>query len=345
MIDPEAIDWSRIRRVTVVCTIEDDEVDDGVLVALYRSGDRWGVPSGERLPHEDAWDDTVLRVPMSTMGFRRQATHPVAVDEDGLHVVFVVDGGRYTGDRLSGVSVEWWTGPVAEAVALLSEQGDEALAAHVDTAVHAYRTLPYERRAADVARTLVGPYLRATTPEGGSGFGGSAEEWREARGVLLDAVDPTRRAIRFLDHACANGLLAVSMRTWAGESGIALDPYGVDIAPQLVSRARADHPELADRFFVGDALTWRHPDGARFDLVHVLLDVVPARLHRQLVQHQLDEVVAMDGRLVVSQYGDPPSSRSAEELLSRAGFAADGQTRQPMRLGRPRGFPSVWIDA
>ena len=345
MIDTDAIDWARIRLVTVVCTIEDDDVDGGVDVALYRSGDRWCVPSGERLPDEDVWDDTVLRVPLAAMGFRRQATHPVALDDDGRHVVFVVDGGRYAGDRLSGVRVEWWTGPVAEAVALLQRQGDEALAALVEAAVETVRALPYERRAADVARTLVGPYLRAATAEGGSGFGGSPEEWREARGVLVDALDPARRAIRFLDHACANGHLAMSMRTWAAESGVALDPFGVDIAAPLVDRATADHPELSTHFFVGDALTWRHPDGARFDLVHLLLDVVPARLHPQLVQHQLDDVVAAAGRLVVSQYGDPPSSRSAEELLARAGFSADGRTRKPTRLGRPRGFPSVWIDA
>jgi hypothetical protein len=50
-------------------------------------------------------------------------------------------------------------------------------------------------------------------------------------------------------------------------------------------------------------------------------------------------------RLLLSEYGDPPSSRSAETQVTRAGFTVAGRCRQPTRDDRERGFPSVWIDA
>jgi SAM-dependent methyltransferase len=343
--DPDAVAWGRIRRVSVVCLVEDPDATGGAVLVLHQRDGRWVVPSGPRQPGEDVWDDSVLRIPLETMGFRRQETHPFALDHDRRHVVFWVFGGAYAGTRLDAAQVAWWTGSVAAGVSLLRSQGDGALAALVEAADESRRTMSYARRTADVHRTLVGAYLSSGTPQGGSGFGGSGEEWREARGVLVDALELSRPRLRFLDHACANGHLAVSMAAWAAERGIEVDPYGVDIAPELVSRAGGDHPSLAGHFFVGDALTWVHPDGERFDVVHLLLDVVPAARHPELIRHQLDHVVAPGGRLVLSEYGDPPSARSAEAQVTRAGFTVAGRTRQPTRGGRERGFPSVWIDA
>jgi SAM-dependent methyltransferase len=343
--DPDAVDWRRVRTVTVVCLVEDPAVEGGVLVVLHERGGRWVAPSGARTEGEDVWDDSVLRIPMESMGFRRQETHPFALDHDRRHVVFWVTGGKYVGTRMTGAEVPWWTGSVGGAVDLLVAQGDGALARLVETAGESRRAMPYERRAADVQRTLVGPYLAASTPQGGSGFGGTDEEWRDSRGTLADALDPARSPIRFLDHACANGHLAASMAAWGAERGIPVDPYGVDISSALVARARSEHPDLATHFWVGDALDWVHPEGERFDLVHVLLDVIPSGRHRELIGHQLDHVVAPGGRLLLSEYGDPPSSRSAESQVARAGFADSGRCRQPTRGGRDRGFPSVWIGA
>lgn len=342
--EPASVDWSRIKRVTVVCLIEDPEAEGGAWLVLHQRDRRWVVPSGRREPGEDVWDDSVLRIPLATMGFRRQETHPFAIDRDRRHVVFWVDGGRYAGDRMRSAEVPWWTGSVAAGAVLLGEQGDGTLASLVTAAETSRLSMSYEQRAADVHRTLVGAYLSASNPQGGSGFGGSDEEWRDARGILVDALDPGRSSVSFLDQACANGHLAVSMVGWASELGIALDPYGADIAEELVQRARADHPSLASHFFVGDALAWVHPEGRRFDLVHVLLDVVPSERRRDLLHHQLDHVVAPGGRLVVSEYGDPPIARSAEAIVSRLGFRIAGRTRQPTRSGRARGFPSVWIE-
>jgi SAM-dependent methyltransferase len=343
--DPDAVPWTRVTRVSVVCVIEDADATGGVVLALYERHGRWVIPSSPRRAGEDVWDDSVLRIPLETMGFRRQETHPFAIDHDRRHVVFWVNGGRYGGSRMAAPDVPWWTGSMAGGVAVLRAQGDGALASLVAAAEESRRTMTYERRAADVHRTLVGAYLASGTPQGGSGFGGPEEEWREARGVLVDALDHSRARLRFLDHACANGHLAVSVASWAAELGLEVDPYGVDIAPELVDRARHDHPALASHFFVGDALTWVHAESERFDVVHLLLDVVPPSCHRELIRHQLEHVVAPGGRLVLSEYGDPPSARSAEAQVVRAGFVVAGRTRQPTRGGRERGFPSVWVEA
>lgn len=343
--DSDAVDWERVAQVTVVCLVEDPDVPGGAVVVLYQRDGRWMVPSGARRRDEDVWDSSVLWIPLETMGFRRQETHPFAWDPDRGHVAFWVTGGRYAGSRVPAADLAWWSGTVADGATLLQAQGSDDLALLVEAAGESRRSMPYARRTADVRRTLVGSYLAAATPEGGSGFGGTAAEWAEARGVLVEALDPARTSVRFLDHGCANGHLAVSMVTWAAERGVILDPYGVDLAPELVDRARGDHPAYASHFFVGDALTWVHPAGERFDVVHVLLDVVPPSLHAQLLAHQLDHVVAPGGRLVVSEYGDPPSSRSAQAQVERAGFRVAGRTRQPTRAGRPRGCPSVWIQA
>lgn len=343
--DPSGLDWRRIRTVTVVCVVTDAAAEGGVRFVLHQRDQRWVVPTGHRGDDEDVWDESVLRIPLQTMGFRRQATHPFAVDRDRRHVVFWVDGGPYDGTRLAAPDVPWWTGTAAETVDRLRDQGDGALAALVQGAAASRASMSHERRAADLHRTLVGAYLRAETPQGGSGFGGSEAEWRDGRGVLLDALDPDRDRLTFLDQACANGHLAVSLAQWAAELGTTMEPYGADIAPELVERARLAHPALAGHFFIGDALTWRHPEGMRFDLVHLLLDVVVDELRGDLLRHQLEHVVAPGGRLLVSQYGVIAETESAEAVVVRHGFEVAGRTGRPIRSGRPRGFPSVWIAA
>lgn len=164
VVEPDAVPWSRVTRVTVVCFVGDAP---DAPVALHRHDD------GTRLPHR--------------------------------------------------TDVAWWTGPAAEAVALLEAQGDGALARLVAAADEHRRTMTDERHAADLHRTLVGAYLGAATPQGGSGFGGTDAEWRDARGVLADALvglRPTSEPVTFLDHCCANGHLAISFVAWGAERGV-----------------------------------------------------------------------------------------------------------------------------
>jgi 2-polyprenyl-3-methyl-5-hydroxy-6-metoxy-1,4-benzoquinol methylase len=331
----EEVAWERVRRVTVVPFLS-----GGAVVLASSSADgQWMLPAGPIEPGEDPLVDTVLRVPLATAGFRRQATHVLARSVDGTDVAFWVEGARYTGTRPHARDVPWRTGPADEAAAVLRQQGDPEAADLVARAGAARQGLTDEQYFADSRRLLETAYLAAPTTEGGSGFGGDPDEWREARSVLCDAID---RDGAVLDVGCANGLLMASLAVWCAERGRRVEPYGVDLSPALVDLARRRLPRWADRIWVGNALTWVPPGARRFDVVHTLLDLVPARRHGDLVAHLLDAAVAPGGRLVVSHHGAADPAEQPEAVLTRLGHPVAGTTRPPTRRGRPAGVPSAW---
>jgi 2-polyprenyl-3-methyl-5-hydroxy-6-metoxy-1,4-benzoquinol methylase len=210
----------------------------------------------------------------------------------------------------------------------------------VEAADRARRSLNDEAFFRDSQVLLEASYLRDGTPRGGSGFGGTADDWRAERGHLCQAVD---RDGSFLDVGCANGHLLESMVVWCAERGVRLEPFGVDLSPGLVAEARRRLPRWADRFWVGNALDWTAPGGRRFDVVHTLLDLVPAARMGQMVRHQLEHLVAPGGWLLVSSYVPfRDRSRHADQLLRRLGFRVDGVTRPAHRPGRAVP-PSAWI--
>lgn len=187
-------------------------------------------------------------------------------------------------------------------------------------------------------RLLEAAYLRATTPQGGSGFGGSSEEWRSSRQHIVQGID---RDGTFLDIGCANGYLIECAVVWATERGYAIEPYGLEVAPRLVELARLRLPQWADRIWEGNAIEWSHPDGVRFDFVHTLLDFVHPDRRAELIRHLLN-MVAPGGRLLVSHYVDPTVSSEppASEILSGLGLDVSGESRPE----NPRQAPAAWID-
>jgi 2-polyprenyl-3-methyl-5-hydroxy-6-metoxy-1,4-benzoquinol methylase len=331
------VDWRRVRRLTLVPFV----IGTGE-VALLSDGQRPVLPSGAVGPGEDVLVDTALRVPMATMGFRRQETHVLAGSSDRRHVVMWVDGARYRGDRPHRRGAAWWTGPASAAIELLRERGDGALAHLVELAEHARLHLTDEQYREDLQRLLDAAYLRADTPHGGSGFGGDASEWRAARSMLCDAIE---RDGTFLDVGCANGLLMESVVAWCAEKGVHVEPYGLDISEPLVELARTRLPQWADRIWVGDAPSWVHPEAMRFDVVHVLFDVVRDERWPDLIDHLLRNVVTSGGRLLVSQYNQVSPEHHADAILTRLGYRVGGVTRTPVRPERPDASPSAWIEA
>jgi SAM-dependent methyltransferase len=312
----DSIQWSRVRRLTFVPFLADGRC------ALIPAGERLALPSGEVLDGEDPMLDTALRVPLVTAGFRRQGFHPFAVDGEHVYVWCEGDAG-YRGAR-PHAEIQLWTGPAGEAAARLRAAGDEHAARVVEAADAARRSLNHAAFYRDSQRLPETSYLRAGTPPGGSGFGGTAAAWRAQRSQLCQAID---RDGSFLDVGCANGHLLESMVAWCAERGIRLEPYGVDLSAGLVAEARRRLPWWADRLWVGNALDWTAPDGRRFDFVHTLLDLVPAARLEQMLRHQLEQLVAGGGRLLVSNYvpaGD--RSRHAPAVLRRLGFRVDGTT-------------------
>lgn len=271
------------------------------------------LPTGEVRPGEHYLLDSTLRIPMDQLGFRFQRVHPFAID-DG-HVYVWLDGDL----RAEGLSV----------IATPEELADR-LPVVLD-AVRSFRGQSDASYYADNIRVLEPAYLRGTTPQAGSGFGGDAARWRTRRGMIVDGV---HRSGTFLDIGCANGLLMESVRDWAAERGFAIEPYGVDLAPGLVDLARRRLPRWADRIEVGNAI--EYVPGRLFTFVHVLLDAVPRARRADLVRHTFT-LVAPGGRLLVSHYTGGTTDRAAADHLRDMGFPVAGSATAD-------GATTAWLD-
>jgi SAM-dependent methyltransferase len=190
----------------------------------------------------------------------------------------------------------------------------------------------YERGEIDEAEwhrrvgAIIGPaYLAAADPRAQSGSASTPAEWEAARRFIFAAVD---RDGTFLDVGCANGHLLECAVAWLAETGHRIEPYGLDILPELAALARHRLPQWADRIFVGNALEWV-PERP-FDFVRTGLEYVPARLRPRLVRHLLDVTVAPGGRLIVGAHsevaGSPPK---LEAEVASWGFSITGHVEVP----------------
>ncbi len=324
----------RATRLTVVPFFPDGQC------AVIRTGaGTFELPSGEVQPGEDMVLDSAVRIPLTTAGFRRQTFHAFA--RRGTHVFAWCEGARYLGTRPHN-KVPLETGEPEVVADRLRAAGAFALADVVEAATRSYRSIDADALHAEQQMLLERAYLRADTAEGGSGFGGTPDDWRAAREPITDGIDGDGT---FLDVGCANGLLMESVRAWCAARGRSIEPYGFDIAPGLVQRARTRLPQWADRIYLGDAANWVHPEGLRFDFVHALLDAVPRPRRAELISHLLHEVVRPRGRLLVSHYiRSAEHDRTAAGQLADLGFAVAGESRP--RLDEPESVrQTAWVIA
>jgi SAM-dependent methyltransferase len=205
----------------------------------------------------------------------------------------------------------------------------------------------YEKGEIDAAEwhrrigAIIGPaYLAATDPRGQSGSASTPTEWEQARRFIFAAVN---RDGTFLDVGCASGHLMECAAAWLAEDGYRIEPYGLDILPELAELARRRLPHWADRIFVGNALDWA-PEG-RFDFVRTGLEYVPAPLRSRLVRHLLDAVVAPGGRLIIGAHsevaGTPPK---LEAEVARWGFVVAGRVEVPHAQDYRVVRRAFWID-
>jgi hypothetical protein len=324
----------QVRRITFVPFLR-----DGQCVLIEGPGGP-GLPAGDVLDGEDYLIDTVMRVPLQTAGFRYQHFRPFGLDGD--HLYAWIEGAPYSGGRAHGQAQLTACAP-EQAAERLRACGQQALSAAVTAAAASYRNLDDLAFYADNLRTLQRSYLRGSTAQEGSGFGGDAEEWRQARQHISEGIGQSGT---FLDVGCANGLLMESVAGWCAERDLRVEPYGIDIAPGLVELARRRLPQWADRIWVGNAIDWIPPGRRHFDYVHLLLDCVPQRRRAELIRHHLTRVVMPGtGRLLVSDYAAGTSeAESAAGILRRLGFPGAGHSSGGQRPGRPP-VSTAWIDA
>lgn len=183
---------------------------------------------------------------------------------------------------------------------------------------------------AAVAGLVVPAYLAAATPEGGSGSSRDAVGWEQARSLIAEAVEPGQT---FLDVGCANGYLMESMARWTG-----VEPYGLEISPQLADLARARLPRWADRISVGNALTWEPPH--RFDVVRTGLEYVPRPRRRRLVEHLLSYC----DRLVIGVFNEERDRRALEAEAVSWGYRIAGRAERP-HTHPLIAYRAFWLDA
>ncbi len=182
-----------------------------------------------------------------------------------------------------------------------------------------------------VAAIIVPAYLAADTPWGQSGKSGDEALWEEARRPIADAID---RDGAFLDVGCASGYLMESIVRWSPHR---IEPYGVDVSPELAELARRRLPQWADRIFVGNALDWQPP--RRFEFIRTGLDYVPPSRRPDLVAHLLGHC----GRLIIGVFNEEIEQRALARNVQSWGFTISGRTERAHR--DPRVMRRVfWID-
>ena len=180
-----------------------------------------------------------------------------------------------------------------------------------------------------MAALVVPAYLGAQTPEGGSGSSRDAPGWEYARSLLVEALE---RGQTFLDVGCANGHLMASMAEWAG-----VEPYGLEISPELAELARRRLPRWADRIWVGNAAVWVPP--RRFDVIRTALEYVPAPRRRELVEHLL----GFCDRLVIGVFNEERDEPGLAGIAAGWGFAISGRAERP-HTHPQLAYKAFWID-
>jgi SAM-dependent methyltransferase len=182
------------------------------------------------------------------------------------------------------------------------------------------------------AAIVVLAYLAADTPWGQSGKSGSADDWEWSRSHVADAID---RPGSFLDVGCANGYLMECLSRWAA---VEVEPYGLEISPELAALARSRLPAWGERIFVGNALTWAAPQ--TFTYVRTGLDYVPTTHRRELVERLL----GFGERVVVGVFNEHASERTTEDLLRSWGLEVAGRSIRPNRWKPGMEYRVLWID-
>jgi SAM-dependent methyltransferase len=186
---------------------------------------------------------------------------------------------------------------------------------------------------------IVPAYLAADNPRAQSGNSGDEAGWEHARGLVVEAID---RDGTFLDVGCASGHLMETTRDWATARGFDVEPYGLDLSPELAELARTRLPQWADRIWVGNALDWDPP--RRFDFVHLQeLGYVPDRRRPDLVEHLLGEVCEPGGRLILGPANELAGEWATARLVESWGYEIAGRAERPKNAQVTR--RAFWIDA
>jgi len=195
----------------------------------------------------------------------------------------------------------------------------------------------------EIAGFITPAYLAGDNPRSQSGHSGDEAHWEWARSHILDGIDKDGT---FLDVGCASGHLMESVRCWAEERGFDVEPYGVDISPELANLARTRLPDWADRIFTGNAFHWKPP--FKFNFVRTGLEYVPEKLRRAFVAHVLEEMVVPGGRLIVGSNNEEieeiREGMTTEEMVASWGYEICGRSERMHFHDERLRYCSFWVE-
>jgi SAM-dependent methyltransferase len=161
---------------------------------------------------------------------------------------------------------------------------------------------------------------------GGSGASGDMAYWEARRRVIANAFG---RDGTWLDVGCANGLLMATLPKWVAENGHAIEAYGLELGAKIAERARIRYPQLAERVWTGNVMSFEPP--IRFDFVTALSDAVAPNRCVAMVERIARLYLKKGGRVILSCYGPggfiTPAKASAEDprhFLVEAGMRLAG---------------------
>ncbi len=179
---------------------------------------------------------------------------------------------------------------------------------------------------------VVPGYLSASDPWQQSGKSGTKADWDWSRSHVAAGID---RDGSFLDIGCANGYLMECLPRW---TDFAVEPYGLEISPELAALARRRLPHWAERIWAGNALTWIAP--CSFTYVRTGLEYVPAQRRGFLAGHLLQ----FCERLIVGVFNEHESERTTEDLLERCGYQISGRSERVHATKAGMRYRVLWID-
>ncbi len=144
---------------------------------------------------------------------------------------------------------------------------------------------------------LESAYIQHDEPWKQSGFSGPEDRWTAVRKPIADCID---KSGSFLDIGCANGYLLECIMKWAGERGITVTPFGIDLSEKLIKLAQERLPDYINNLFVGNGWDWTPPE--KFDFVRTELVYVPDSLQKQYIERIIDFYLAESGKLLIALY-------------------------------------------
>src|SRR4030095_3326110 len=112
---------------------------------------------------------------------------------------------------------------------------------------------------------------------------------------------------------------------WGAEKRLVIEPFGLDIIPELAELARRRLPQWADRIHVGNIRNWQ-PASQRFDFVLIRPEYSPAARAPEIIRHIVDKVLLPMGRLIVFVGTEETYFRRVESSLSSHGLNITGRS-------------------